>query len=130
MKYLLTTIMLISFVGIAVFGFVFWASGMNEHNADCITSPIDGTPCPVSIVGMTLQHISTLQNFSQALVPSTVLLLLVALFSLAISFHFLLKNLISPSIRFSFQRRNDPAKFHSQQKIISWLSLLENSPAF
>lgn len=130
MKYLLTTVMLISFVGIAVFGFVFLASGMSEHSADCITSPIDGASCPVSIVGMTLQHISTIQNFSQALIPSTVLLLFVALFSLAISFYFLLKNLVYPSVRFSFQRRKDPAKFLSQQKIVSWLSLFENSPAF
>lgn len=122
--------MLISFIGIAVFGFVFLVSGMNEHNADCITSPIDGTVCPTSIVEMTLQHISTLQKFSQVLIPATVLLLLVALSFLAISFYFLLKNLFYPSFVLLFQKRKDPAKLHRQQKIISWLSLFENSPAF
>ncbi len=133
MKYLLALILVVSFVGIAVFGFSIFGRGV-MHGPNCITSPIDGTPCPTNIATMTLQHISSLQALMMSVVPqiSNLFSLLVFAFLISVSIFLLHKNLLYPKLEFLHQRLRDLASnfSYSKQKIISWLSLFENSPAF
>ena len=134
MKYLLTLILLISFVGIAIFGFTLFAHGMEGSDNNCVTSPIDGTSCPTSIVAMTLHHISAIQTLLTSVTPSISNLLLLLAFMLLVSVSVFLsyKNLLSPKLALLRERLRDLATnfSYSKQKIISWLSLFENSPAF
>ena len=134
MKHLLTLILLISFVGIAIFGFTLFAHGMDSSDNNCITSPIDGTACPTSIAAMTLHHISSLQTLLTSVTPSfsNLFLLLAFLLLVSVSILSFYKNLLSQKLGFSRERLRDLASnfSYSKQKITSWLSLFENSPAF
>jgi len=133
MKSILTLILIISFVGIVVFGFTLFSHGMSESTSGCITSPIDGTPCPTNIVAMTLQHISALQTLTTSVMPSFSSWILLLAFILLVSFSIstFYKSLFYPKLEFSHQRLRDLASnsFYSKQKITSWLSLFELSPA-
>lgn len=134
MKYLLTLILLISFVGIAIFGFTLFDHGMDSSDGNCITSPMDRTSCPTSIVAMTLHHISSLQTLLTSVTPSisNLLSLLAFMLLVSVSAFLLYKNLLFPKLEFLRERLRELATdfSFSKQKIISWLSLLENSPAF
>lgn len=134
MKYLITLILVVSFVGIAIFGFTLFAHGMDSSDNNCITSPIDGTACPTSIVAMTLHHISSLQKLLTSVTPSisNLLLLLAFILLVSVSIFSFYKNLLFPKLELLRERlRNLATNFsYSKQKIISWLSLFENSPAF
>lgn len=134
MKYLITSILVISFVGIAIFGFAIFSHGMSDSSSGCVTSPIDGTPCPTNIVAMTLQHVSALQTLTTSLTPSISGFILLLAFMLLVSFAISIfyKNLLFPKLELLHQRLRDLVfnSFFSKQKIISWLSLFENSPAF
>jgi len=133
MKFLFTIILIVSFVGIAILGFTLFAHGMDSSDNNCITSSIDGTKCPTNIVAMTLHHISSLQTLTMSVMPSisSWLLLLAFLLLVSVSIILFYKNLPYPKLEFSRERLRDLASnfFYSKQKIISWLSLLENSPA-
>ncbi len=143
MKHLLTLILLISFVGIAIFGFTLFSHGMdssgNTHSMyssdnNCITSPIDGTECPTSIMAMTLHHISSLQTLLTSATPSISnwLLLLAFILLVSVSIFLLYKNLLFPKLEILPERLRDLETnlSYSKQKIIFWLSLFENSPSF
>lgn len=134
MKYLITLILVVSFVGIATFGFTAFSHGMNGSDDNCVTSPIDGTICPTSIVAMILHHISSLQTLITSITPSISnwLSLLAFILLISVSVFLLYKNLLFPKLELLRERLRDLATnfFHSKQKIISWLSLFENSPAF
>jgi len=134
MKHFLTLILLIGFVGISVFGFSVFSHGMSDSGSGCITSPIDGTPCPTNIVAMTLQHVSALQTLTVSVIPSFFSWLSLFAFILLISFSivFFYKNLLHPKSELLYQRFRDLKlkSLYSHQKFISWLSLFENSPAF
>ncbi len=134
MKHLLIFILLISFVGIAIFGFTLFAHGMDSSDKNCITSPIDGTECPTSITAMTLHHISSLQNLLTSVAPSISnwLLLLSFILLISVSVFLLFKNLLFPKLELLRKRLRDleVSLSYSKQKITSWLSLFENSPAF
>ena len=134
MKYFITLILIASFVGIAIFGFTLFAHGMEGSDNNCITSPIDGTSCPTSIVAMTLHHISSLQTLLTSVTPSfsSLLLLLAFLLLISVSIFLSYKNLLFPKLELLRKRLRDLATnlSYSKQKIISWLSLFENSPAF
>ena len=134
MKHFLTFILLVSFLGIAIFGFTVFAHGMDSSDNNCVTSPIDGTVCPTSIVAMTLHHISSLQTLLTSVTPSisNLLLLLVFILLVSVSVFQLYKNLLFPKLDLLRERLRDLETnlSYSKQKIISWLSLFENSPAF
>ena len=133
MKYLFTSILIISFVGIAILGFSIFNHGMSNADYSCVTSPIDGTVCPTNIVAMTLDHISTLQALTISVTPlvSSLLLLLASLLLILFLVFIFYKYLLYPKLELLFQRfKNLVFNFlYSQRKIISWLSLLENSPS-
>ena len=133
MKSILTLILIVSFAGIVVFGFTLFSHGMSESTSGCITSPIDGTPCPTNIIAMTLQHVSALQTLTTSVMPSFSSWILLLAFILLVSFSISIfyKSLFYPKLEFSHQRLRDLVSnsFYSKQKITSWLSLFELSPA-
>ncbi len=134
MKYITTLLLIMSFVGIGIFGFAIFDHGISDSGSGCFTSPVDGTPCPTNIVAMTLQHVSALQMLttSTMLSVSDWLSLLAFITLILVSIFLFYKNILYPKLKFLHQRLQD-LKFnfsHSRQKIVSWLSLFENSPAF
>lgn len=130
MKYLVSLVLIISVVGIALFGFAIFNHGMMAgSDGGCIASSLDGTECPTSIMDMVLHHISTFRTFLLTLAPSAASVLLLASL-LVVSFIFLSPNNLFYFRRlFLFRRDRDPSRLYNQQKIISWLSLFELSPA-
>ncbi len=133
MKYLASLFLIISILGVAVFGLTMFDHTMHGQNNNCIGSAIDGTACPTSLVAMTLHHISALQTLTTTTVPSnyTILLLLASLILASASIFLLFKNLLLPKLVVLPQRLQDLflRSHYSRQKIVSWLSLFELSPA-
>lgn len=134
MKYLASLLLIMSFVGIAIFGFsIFDHSMMDGSNAGCVASAIDGTACPTSIMDMILHHVSALQTFTTTVVPpiSSWLLLLTSLLLVAVSILLFYKDSLLPNPELLPQRLRDLTlnSLYNQQKITSWLSLFELSPS-
>lgn len=133
MKYLAILFLIISLGGIAILGVAMFDHDMNSSNGGCVASTIDGTACPTSITGMALHHVSALQTFTKAIVPSASnwLLLLASLLFLSASVFLFHKNSPHPKLGFLPQclRELSLNSSYSQRKIVSWLSLFELSPA-
>ena len=134
MKYLATLLLIVSFAGMGIFGFsLFDHAMMDGSNSGCVASAIDGTVCPTSIMDMTLHHISVLQILSTTTVPSgsNWLLLLASLFLVSVLIFLFYKDLLLPKLEFLRERLRDLIlhSLQSKRRIVSWLSLLELSPA-
>ena len=133
MKYLASLLLIISFVGVGIFGFALFDMGPNHLSTGCVASIIDRTTCPTSIVGMTMRHISTFQTLTTVVVSSgsNWLLLLASLFLVSVLIFLFYKNLLLPKLEFLRERLQDLTlrSLQSKRRIISWLSLLELSPA-
>src|SRR3989338_1521197 len=133
MKYLLTTVLMVSFVGMGILGFAVFDHDMNSSQDTCVGFSIDKVVCPKSIVGMTLHHISVLQILSTTTVPSgsNWLLLLASLFLVSVLIFLFYKDLLLPKLEFLPQRLRDLtlSSLYSRQRITSWLSLFELSPS-
>ncbi|MDP3956518.1 MAG: hypothetical protein Q8P97_00800 [bacterium] len=134
MKYSVSLILIISFVGIAIFGSALLDMGHNHVDTGCVASTIDGMACPTNVMNMTLHHISALQTLTRTIVPSIPdgLLLLASLLLVSVSMFLFYKNLLFPKLKFLPQRLRDLTlhSLYSQRKIISWLSLFELSPTW
>jgi hypothetical protein len=133
MKYLATLLLIMSFVGIGVFGFTLVDHVMmGSSNNDCVASAIDGTECPTNLMAMTSHHISAIQTLTTTLpASSNWLLLLASLLLIAVSIFLFYKNLLLPKLEFLPQRLRDLTlhSLYSKQRIVSWLSLFELSPS-
>lgn len=137
MKYL-TTILLIGFVGISLFGFIGMPHQMSEHSgSDCFASFVVGKSLcsdgnnPFSYA---FYHIQAYQFFSKALIGSIAAIL--AIIVLALILTFILKNfdfrLVLKKQIICFKKRmiEISGSLHSSfGDFIRWLSLLENSPS-
>jgi hypothetical protein len=134
MKYLTSLLLIMSFVGIGVLGSsLFDHSMIDGSSGGCIASAIDGVDCPTSIMDMTLHHVSALQTLTTTVVPpvSSWLLLLASLLLVGVSILLFYKNLLLPQLKLLPQRLRELTldSLYNQQKITSWLSLFELSPA-
>lgn len=132
MKYLATLLLIMSFAGIGIFGFALVGHNMQSPNNDCVASAIDGTVCPTNIMAMTSHHISAIQTLTTTLPASSNWLLLIAsLLLVSVSLFLFYKNLLLPKLEFLPQRLRDLTlhSLYSRQKVTSWLSLFELSPA-
>ena len=133
MKYLASLFLIVSVVAISLFGFSLFGHAMMEgSNNGCVASAIDGTACPTGIMAMTLHHVSAIQTLMTTMPPvSSWLLLLASLLLVSVSIFLFYKNLLLPKPELLPQRLRDLSFNHlrCQQKIISWLSLFELSPA-
>jgi len=133
MKYLTTLLLIMSFVGVGIFGFaLFDHAMMDDSNSGCVASAIDGTECPTDIIAMTSHHVSAIQTLTTTLpASSNWLLLLASLLLVSVSIFLFHKNLLLPKLGLLPQRLRDLTlnSLHSQQKLTSWLSLFELSPS-
>ena len=133
MKYLATLLLIMSFVGVGIFGFALFDHAMIDGaNGGCVASAIDGTECPTNIMAMTSHHVSAIQTLTTTLpANSNWLLLLASLLLVSVSIFLFYKDLLLPKLESLPQRLRDLTlhSLYSKQKIISWLSLFELSPS-
>lgn len=133
MKYLATLLLIMSFVGIGVFGFTLVDHVMMDgSNSGCVASAVDGTECPTNIMAMTSHHVSAIQTLTTTLpASSSWLLLLASLILVSFSIFLFYKNLLLPKLESLPQSLQELTlhSLYSKQKIVSWLSLFELSPA-
>jgi type III secretory pathway component EscU len=132
MKRILPLILIISLFGMAVLGSVLMIMDQN-HPGGCIASEDEGTDCPTAIAAFTFHHIDALQSILMSLVSPIPSMFLVLSLLVVIAFVFSLfsKNLAQPKLNILQKSVRDVeiSFFHGQQKIFSWLSLFELSPA-
>lgn len=134
MKSILISIVIFSFIGIAVFGIFAMAHSMNNSHDGCIAATAKGEVCPGD--GNSLQsinyHLNSFRNFSMATIGDNFVngMLLVFLLSLIIGFR-IFKN---DQLKFSFLYNQGELLISRaslfQLSLIDWLSLHENSPSF
>jgi len=133
MKYLATLLLIMSFVGVGIFGFALFDHAMMDgSNGGCVASAIDGTECPTNIVAMVSHHVSAIQTLTTTLpVSSNWLLLLASLLLVSVSIFLFYKDFLLPKLESLPQRLRDLTlhSLYSKQRILSWLSLFELSPS-
>lgn len=130
MKFLLTTILLISFVSLAIFG----ATLMNHSMAggtDCVASIMTGGLCPTGEIQLFIHHLGAVQVFSTAVIPLSFTLLFLTL--LLFVFVGLLSFGKNPHLflsLFLFRRLRKTRLNYRNRTLLGWLSLFELSPSF
>ncbi len=133
MKYLVASILIISFMSLGVFGFAFFGHDMLDENKGCVAKTLGGMDCPLNVFDFALHHTYAFKTFSSVLPGSWAYLLSLILFSLIFSVSSALvfyKNFLSPPVKFWRAKRRRLVLKFSRLKTASWLSLLENSPSF
>lgn len=131
MKSAFITLLIISFIGVAVFGFVSMIFG-DAHGYDCIASNRLGAFCPLNnAFDFVIFHIGAFKYFSTAIFVFSLTLLIAALSLVAFS--------VLPR-PLSNDEENDDSVFSTPgakfivlpkiRRITRWLSLHINSPAF
>jgi len=132
MKYLVFSLLIMSFIGIGIFGSALFGMEFN-HSGECLTVTVNGMACPTTITAFVTHHISALQSFTRTVVPplSQLLFLLTSLLLASVSIFFVSKDLCCLKLGFSRERLRVLSlhSFYSWKKIISWLSLFELSPS-
>lgn len=132
MKYLLSLLLIISFISLSAFGFVIFNQDMNHQAGGCFAATSDGVPCPVNNLDFILHHILALKIFSKTLVSPiftlTILMVVLSLFSILALFG--RKALFYLELKFLSSKSPGliPDHHSNQKKFISWLALLEQSP--
>lgn len=104
-----------------------------NHPGVCIASEVEGTDCPTSIAAFTFHHINALQSILTSLVApiSSLLLVLSILVAVVFVISLIPNNLAQPKLNLLQRRIRDLEinSLYGKQKIFSWLSLFELSPA-
>ena len=129
MKSAFITLLIISFIGVAVFGFVSMIFG-DMHNGGCIASNQLGAFCPLnSVFDFVVFHIGAFKYFSTAIFVFSLTLLLVALSFIIFSvLPRPLNNDEDEDFVFGVQRGKFPMLLKNKE-IIRWLLLRIKSPA-
>ena len=132
MKRAFIAFLIISFIAIAVFGFV--SIGHTDGNVGCIAETSQGV-CPMegSSLGTAFFHLNSFKSFSTALITtdSLISLITIALSALIYALFALSHTSESPILaRVSYKIADKgPIISASKSRILSFLSLFENSPA-
>ena len=137
MKPALTTILLIGFIGIVVFGLI----TMNHRNAydhkSCIVAIAQGANCSEGTDSLSFVsfHLDAFKNFSTAVLGNNILSIFLAIVALIsfVGFGISLRvNVQSPQLNFFSRRGRFLESFFPpfQKELTRWLALHENSPAF
>jgi len=127
MKFALITLLIISFVGVAVFGFVSMIFGA-DHNGGCIAVNRLGSLCPINNPLIFLVfHLGAFKYFSTAVFGAVLLFLF-----FGIVFSILPKPLNSDEEgdEFVFGRNFFESFCIFKKQLNRWLSLHTNSPTF
>lgn len=133
MKSAFVTLLIVSFIGVAVFGFISMIFG-DTHNGGCIASSRLGAFCPLNnAFNFIVFHIDAFKYFSTAIFVFSLTLLLTALAFIAFSvLPRPLNNEEDEDIFSAMQTRVLPriARIIKKIDFNNWLSLHINSPAF
>jgi hypothetical protein len=132
----ITILIMVSFVAIAVFGFL-GIEFMTSHHAPCIVSTSQGAKCPEESGPFAYVnfHLNALRSFSTAVFHSNpafsaLVLFLVLSFSLVSGFSAVResvreRSIATPRLKADLNKPTSPLLM----RLWSWLSLHENSPA-
>ena len=128
MKSAFITLLIISFIGVAVFGFLSMIYG-DTHNGGCIASSGMNALCPLNdVFTFVVFHLGAFKYFSTAVLASVLLVLLSGMIFSLLPRPLLDKDEDDDFV-FSTQNRKFPIIVKSRE-ITRWLSLHINSPAF
>ncbi len=134
MKSLLTIVLLIGFVGVAVFGFAGVSHGASDaHDSGCIMALAQGADCPTEerAADFLAFHLGTFKSFSTAIFGEPVLASLTALILLVLGFAAfeLRADAVHPRLaayaRYRWRQFLDLAE---KRKLLFWLARCEHSP--
>lgn len=121
----LVKLLLVGFVGIAVFGFLAMGHDSGEW---CLASAANRSACPPGISGAVSFYASAFRSFSLAVFTAAVMVLLVVIFGA--SSRFIAVPILPVLSIVNFYQRPDFFKPFSEERALYWLSLHENSPSF
>lgn len=128
----IATIIIFSFIGIAVFGFL-GIEFMNNHHMGCIASTSQAGMCPESGSPMDFVnfHLNALKNFSVAVLSSLSILAALLVSVLLIVFAEQRRGALASEVTVPHPLRSVFLDFHPPlcAQLTHWLSLHENSPA-
>ncbi len=135
MKRVVTILIVVSFVAISVFGFI-GVEFMTSHHEACIVSTVHGGMCPEASAPLDYInfHMNALKSFSTAVFGySSALgaLLLVSILALAAAFKLVAPGFADTNLaiaRFGAELAKPSSPL--TRRLLRWLSLCENSPAF
>lgn len=125
MKTALTTLVILSFAGIAVFGIL--AMGHNEFNhKGCIAAVSKGLSCMENGFASFLFHANVFKSFSMLILNAVFAVFLLAISSFVLKTSFL----VPQNFSFGFVNQQFSENLYShREKLRNWLSLHENSPS-
>lgn len=131
MKYLSSVLLVVVLVSVGVFGFAALDMGM-DHGSGCVAAAVNGVACPTNIADFATHHASALQALTRTEAPTApfLLLMLALLFLAFLTSAFFIRLHPQPELALQRLRRLPRGSFsRNRQKALSWLSLLELSPA-
>jgi len=127
MKYIFTTILILSFSGIAVFGLMEFSHASHTPEAPMVNCPYADNS--YSICKNTFNHIENWRQFSNVIIPS---LFIFSLLVLGVVLFLFNKQGLLNQRRYFYKWKYylyDQKLYTYKERIIKWLSLFENSPS-
>ena len=135
MRFTITTLLVVSFVGVAVFGFFGMGHSEQSHEGGCIAASTQGADCPPNSdpIDSAAFHLNAFKTFSAATFEKSTLasLLTLLLLVMVAVLGLLSGNLSTPKLNLAYLRFQRPEYFNlpPKHKLTRWLRLNENSPA-
>ncbi|OGZ09197.1 MAG: hypothetical protein A3D65_03475 [Candidatus Lloydbacteria bacterium RIFCSPHIGHO2_02_FULL_50_13] len=132
---LLAVFLVISFVGVAVFGFLGMVHADTNDHRGCIAAEMQRTNCPEggNALDSVTFHLGALKDFSNAIFEVNIFatLLTLALLVAMVGLRMTRGNLASPQLRLAYSRHGQRKSFRPflERKLTRWLALHEDSPA-
>ncbi len=134
MKSYFAIVVLLTLISISVFGFIGLAEMHHAMGSSCPGNLSAGTPCPVNdgVFAFAFFHLKSAQGLSQSgfLNISPMFILAAVLMALAFALIVSVDSLKSLFIQSYFKKNYEDKVRDVGPKTISWLSRLENPPAF
>ncbi len=135
-KFWTTTLVILSFAGVAIFGFSSM-NGCNGHDIGCLAAAIERAACPATNNPFTVLifHLSAFKNFTAAVFGENILsfsLILAVLIYMA-GLAAILRPRFAPHLAFSspqYGQFKESDISPPKTRFMRWLALHENSPAF
>ena len=126
----LPVFIVLSFIGIAVFGAFAMAEDTENNHNGCIASTAKGASCPMENGFSSFAfHINAFKSFSTAILNGSLasLMLLFMAFALALVFRLILKTFSETHQNIKIFKNHF---FGFQSAVVHWISIHENSPNF
>lgn len=128
MRRTITTLITLSFIGIALFGFIAMGHAINHGLGGCIASLAQKAECPTegNVLTYISFHFSIFRSFSTAILN---ILFFAVFYFVWIAFVVLCAKILSTILSLHFHYGDFAPRFcHLRKKLYHWISRLENSP--